>query len=116
MRWPIEGDDNSKFFNDLLKCKYANFNIKRVNVNEVWHDDHDENKQVVVEHFSSRFKETDISRPTINSSLFQKLSDLDACFLESNITVNEINEAVWGCTCSKAPGLDGSNFNLIKSY
>ncbi|GKC72208.1 RNA-directed DNA polymerase, eukaryota, reverse transcriptase zinc-binding domain protein [Tanacetum coccineum] len=48
MRWAIEGDENSKFFHALLKCKYANFNIKGVNVNGVWHDDPDEIKQAVI--------------------------------------------------------------------
>ncbi|GJZ09860.1 cytochrome P450 [Tanacetum coccineum] len=35
MRWEIKGDENSKFFHYLLKCNYANFNIKGVHVNGV---------------------------------------------------------------------------------
>ncbi|GJT38736.1 RNA-directed DNA polymerase, eukaryota [Tanacetum coccineum] len=49
-------------------------------------------------------------------SRFRKISDQDACFLESPMYVEEIKEAVWGCASSKAPGPDGFNFNFIKTF
>ncbi|GJX50702.1 hypothetical protein Tco_0277547 [Tanacetum coccineum] len=121
MRWAVEGDENSRFFHSLLKCKYASSNIKRIHVNGIWLDDPEEIKHEDADYFSSRFKEPLSSRPAFNSSCFRKLSDRDACFLESSITVLKYKEAVWGCAGSKAPGLfkgvylaNGANLSLLQ--
>ncbi|GKD02121.1 RNA-directed DNA polymerase, eukaryota [Tanacetum coccineum] len=79
-------------------------------------EDPDEIKKAAYEHFSSRFKESRSNRPCFSSSRFQKLSDLDAHFLDSSMSVEEIKEVVWGCASSKAPGPDGFNFKFIKTF
>ncbi|GJU71071.1 transposon TX1 uncharacterized [Tanacetum coccineum] len=96
------------------KCRMST-NIKGIHVNCIWLDDPDEIKHAAVDYFSSRFKEPLSSRPAFNSSSFRKLSDCDACSLESSNTVLEIKEAVWGCAGSKAPGkiANGCNPSFI---
>ncbi|GJX53707.1 putative RNA-directed DNA polymerase, eukaryota, reverse transcriptase zinc-binding domain protein [Tanacetum coccineum] len=58
-----------------------------------------------------RFSQTYVQQP-----LFRKFSSRDAIYLDSIITMEEVKDAVWGYAGSKAPGLDGFNFNFIKSY
>lgn len=48
--------------------------------------------------------------------MFRKLSDVDACFIESNISMDKIKVAVWSCACSKASESDYFKFNFIKAY
>ncbi|GJY55595.1 RNA-directed DNA polymerase, eukaryota [Tanacetum coccineum] len=95
IRWAVEGDENSRFFHSILKCKYSSFNIKGIHANGLWVESPDAIKHAAWEHFSSRFKESAHSRPTFNSSLFCKLSSFDVESLESSISLEEIKEAVW---------------------
>ncbi|GKF31355.1 cysteine-rich receptor-like protein kinase [Tanacetum coccineum] len=86
-------------------------------VNGIWQEDPDQViKAAAFDHFSSQFKESRSSRPCFSSSRFRKISDQDACVLESPMSVEEVKEAVWGCASSKAPGPDGFNFNFIKTF
>ncbi|GJX47690.1 RNA-directed DNA polymerase, eukaryota [Tanacetum coccineum] len=51
---------------------------------------------------NTRFKENVVSRPCFSSPLFCKSSYLDASYLETSISMEEIKEAVWSCARSKA--------------
>ncbi|GJU75527.1 hypothetical protein Tco_1272597 [Tanacetum coccineum] len=73
-------------------------------------------KQASLDHFSSRFKEMIVNLRLLKSNLFCKLSDVDASFLEYEFSLEEVRAAVWDCAGSKAPGLDGFNFNFIKAF
>ena len=46
--------------------------------------------------------------------LVDRISDREAEELEMLPTKEEITNAVWDCESSKAPSLDGFNFNFIK--
>ncbi|GJX04072.1 RNA-directed DNA polymerase, eukaryota [Tanacetum coccineum] len=84
----------------MAQKQYANFNIKGLHFDEIWCESPDLIKQAVAGHFSSRFKEGNKCRPTFSSSLFQRLSVVDANFLEADISMDEIKSAVWdwgGC-------------------
>ncbi|GKC44027.1 putative RNA-directed DNA polymerase, partial [Tanacetum coccineum] len=90
VRWAVEGDENSRFFHSILSNKFANFTMKGIHVNGVWVESPNEVKKAALEHFSSRFKEIAISRPSFNNNLFRKLSSHKADFLESNISLEEV--------------------------
>ncbi|GKB06328.1 putative RNA-directed DNA polymerase, eukaryota, reverse transcriptase zinc-binding domain protein, partial [Tanacetum coccineum] len=62
------------------------------------------------------FKEEHTPRPQFFSSLFRKLSNSDASFLELSISLDEVKEALWSCASSKSPGPNGINFHFTKSY
>ncbi|GJU96960.1 putative RNA-directed DNA polymerase, eukaryota, reverse transcriptase zinc-binding domain protein, partial [Tanacetum coccineum] len=85
-------------------------------VNGIWQEEPEVIKEAAFDHFSSRFKEARSNRSCFSSSQFRKLSDHEACFMESYMSVEEIKEAVWGCANSKAPGPDGFNFKFIKTF
>ncbi|GJZ79423.1 putative RNA-directed DNA polymerase, partial [Tanacetum coccineum] len=116
LKWAVEGDENTCFFHSLLKHRYANSNIKGVQVNGLWCDSPSLIKQAAVKHFSSRFKEVNLLRPTFSSPLFRKLRREESNYLESSISMKEIKTAIWDCDSSKALGLDGYNFKFIKAY
>ena len=65
-------------------------------------------------HFTDRFTEPSLTRPTFWSPNFKKLSAEDNNRLERPFTLEEIKEAMWDCDGSKALGPDGFNFNFIK--
>ncbi|GJS78726.1 hypothetical protein Tco_0728607 [Tanacetum coccineum] len=115
VKWAVEGDENTRFFHSLLNRKNANSSIKGMLINGIWEDNPDVIKNAAIEHFSSRFKESDLIRPSFSNNLFRKLSEVDAKFLESGFSLEEVKEAVWNCAGSKAPGPDGYNFNFILS-
>ncbi|GKE09582.1 hypothetical protein Tco_1413133, partial [Tanacetum coccineum] len=92
LKWAIEGDENTR----------------------IWQEDPEEIKKVAHDHFSSRFKETRSNHPCFLSCRFRKLSDLNACFLKSSMSMEEIKEAVWGCASSKAPSPNRFNFKFIE--
>ncbi|GKA08346.1 putative RNA-directed DNA polymerase [Tanacetum coccineum] len=116
VKWAVEGDENTRFFRSLFKGKNANSSIKGMLINGIWEDNPDVIKNAAIEHFSSRFKESGLIRPSFSNNLFRKLSEVDAKFLESGFSLEEVKEAVWNCAGSKAPGPDGYNFNFIKSF
>ncbi|GJT94145.1 RNA-directed DNA polymerase, eukaryota [Tanacetum coccineum] len=82
----------------------------------IWCDKMDSIKRVAFSHFSTRFVEPCNSRPLFRSNKFRRLTVLDALSLESAILMEEVRQAVWSCSGSKAPGPYGINFNFIKKY
>nr|GEX72798.1 putative ribonuclease H protein At1g65750 family [Tanacetum cinerariifolium] len=115
LRWAAEGDENTRLFHSLLKCKYLNFSSKGIQASGTWIESPDDIKLAAIEYFSSRFKDHNYTRPYFNSLLFSKLFVSEACYLESNFTMEEVRCTVWGCVGSKASGPDGFNFNFIKA-
>ncbi|GKD18974.1 transposon TX1 uncharacterized [Tanacetum coccineum] len=109
LEWDVRAEDG------LITDRDINKREEWVHVNGIWCDSPDEIKHAALVHFSARFKESSLSRPTFNSSLFKRLSVCDACFLESSISLDKTKEAVWGCAGSKALGPDGLNFKFLKS-
>ncbi|GJT42188.1 putative RNA-directed DNA polymerase [Tanacetum coccineum] len=106
IRWAVEGDENSWFFHSILKHKFAKGSIKGIHLNGTWVDSPSVIKQAALEHFASRFMETNMHRPLLELQLFRKLLNFVATFLESEFSLEEVRAAVWDCAGSKAPGLD----------
>lgn len=62
LKWAVEGDENTRFFHSILKINFNNSNIKGIMVNVIWQDDPEQIKKAAYDHFSSRFKETNLNR------------------------------------------------------
>ncbi|GJT84084.1 putative RNA-directed DNA polymerase, partial [Tanacetum coccineum] len=73
----------------------------------------DDIKHAALDHFASRFKYSNSSRPSFTSNLFRKLSTLDSNLLESNISLGEIKCAHFEATSTIANGCNPSFIVLI---
>ncbi|GJY88753.1 putative RNA-directed DNA polymerase [Tanacetum coccineum] len=113
IRWAVEGDENSRYFQAIINKNYRKNNFRGVMSGGIWCDNMDSIKRVAFSHFSTRFVETCNSRSLFRSSKFRRLTVLDALSLESAISTEEVRKAVWSCSGSKAPGPDGSNASFI---
>nr|GEZ07400.1 RNA-directed DNA polymerase, eukaryota [Tanacetum cinerariifolium] len=88
IRWAIEGDENSKYFHDIINKKPASLSVKSILVDGDWIDDPDLAKQE-----------------------FHQASELE--FL---ISKEEIRTAVWGCGVDKSPRPDGFTFEFFQKF
>ncbi|GJR96304.1 putative RNA-directed DNA polymerase, eukaryota, reverse transcriptase zinc-binding domain protein [Tanacetum coccineum] len=109
IKWAIEGDENSRFFHALLKCKGRKKLVNGLICDGVLTDDPTVIKEAIYNHFCNRFKEPRVDRPKF-------IHESDALLLESSISMEELKRAVDDCSGSKAPGPDGLNFNFRKRY
>ncbi|GJT68148.1 RNA-directed DNA polymerase, eukaryota, reverse transcriptase zinc-binding domain protein [Tanacetum coccineum] len=93
VKWAVEGDEITRFFRSLFKGKNSNSSIKGMLINGIWEDNPDVIKNAAIEHFSSRFKENGLIKPSFSNYLFRKLSEVDAKFLESGFSLEEVKES-----------------------
>nr|GEW02515.1 protein trichome birefringence-like 19 [Tanacetum cinerariifolium] len=116
LKWPIEGDENSRYFHLIVKKRERVNGINGLNVNGVWLIEPNSIKKKVFDYFTNRFHECDVERPSFINSNFKSLSYADRHMLDSLFTVKEIKLAVWDCSSSKTSWPDGYNFNFIRRF
>ncbi|GLT40907.1 hypothetical protein SLA2020_150050 [Shorea laevis] len=72
-------------------------------------------KQEVREYFKNIFQEDQWDRPKLDGLQFKQLDDEDRIWLERDISVEEVKQAVGECGGDKSPSPDGFNFHFIRS-
>ncbi|GJW01987.1 putative RNA-directed DNA polymerase [Tanacetum coccineum] len=116
VKWTLDGDENSKFFHGILNNKLSKSRIHSISLNGSWVSD----PPIIINHIwefhKNKFSNTCSNRPSFNSSLFKRLSDLAISLLDSPFSCEEIKEAVWNCGGDKSSGPDGFTFKFIKHY
>ncbi|GKV33811.1 hypothetical protein SLEP1_g42265 [Rubroshorea leprosula] len=113
-RWIREGDANTRFFHKVANGRRAQNNIAGLMCDGVWIEDLEAVKNEVVKYFRSLFQGDPWNRPKPEGIKFQKISEEKKEWLERPFSVEEIEEGLRSCDGSKAPGLDGYNFNFLK--
>ncbi|GJQ97462.1 RNA-directed DNA polymerase, eukaryota, partial [Tanacetum coccineum] len=116
VKWAIEEDENSKFFQGLINKKRSQLSIRDIFVDGDWRTDPKVIKDAFKDHFATRFKQPDRFRLKLNISFPKRLSTIQADDLDSCITRTEIRNAVWECGENKSPGPDGFSFEFIRRY
>ncbi|KAJ0547939.1 putative RNA-directed DNA polymerase [Helianthus annuus] len=116
VRWAKEGDENSKFFHTMVNCRKASNVIHGLNIGNSWVSKPSLVKKGVLNFFRSKFVEDCVSRPSLDCANLKKLSSIDASWLESEFSVAEIKDGVFGCGDDRAPGPDGFNFRFFKRF
>lgn len=116
VKWASFEDDNTAFFHGIIKAKKLKNKLHGLDVNGEWCNKPNVVKREALKFFSARFKEPMRQRPDLACYNIKKLSQADANFLISSITLSEIKSAVWDCGVDRAPGPDGFNFKFIRRF
>ncbi|GJV75285.1 RNA-directed DNA polymerase, eukaryota, partial [Tanacetum coccineum] len=116
VRWAIEGDENSKYFHAIINKKRANLSVKGVMVDGDWVVDPILVKKEFRDHFADRFQDPGPRKGRINFQFPNRLSSEQVADLETRISTDEIQSAVWGCGVDKSPRPDGFTFNFFRKY
>ncbi|GJW07864.1 RNA-directed DNA polymerase, eukaryota, reverse transcriptase zinc-binding domain protein [Tanacetum coccineum] len=116
VKWAIEGDENSSFFHGILSKNRNVLSVRGIMVDGVWIDDPKLVKSEFLLHFSRRFSKPDATHAYIQSSYPNRLSLEQRNELESEVSNEEIKQAVWDCGTEKAPGPDGFTFRFYRRF
>nr|GEW47160.1 RNA-directed DNA polymerase, eukaryota [Tanacetum cinerariifolium] len=102
--WGIEGDENLKFFHEIMNKKRSQLAIRGIFIDGFWCIDPGMIKKAFFNHFEARFKEPGTHRFKINFQFPKKLVESQADELERVVSRDEIRLAVWNCGDNKSPG------------
>ncbi|XP_071719220.1 uncharacterized protein [Rutidosis leptorrhynchoides] len=118
IKWALEGDENSKYFHNLIKRRANKNNIRGVSKNGVWKEDPNTIKQEAYAYFNSIFKSKNLNDHCSfdNAPHLDYISQSNNLLLESQFNEKEIWDALMECESSKAPGPDGFNMKFFKKY
>nr|GEX08503.1 RNA-directed DNA polymerase, eukaryota, reverse transcriptase zinc-binding domain protein [Tanacetum cinerariifolium] len=116
IKWAIEGDENSKYYHDILNKKRSHLAVRGILINGTWIDSPCLVKNKFLSHFKSRFNQPGVSRLHLNIKFHNKLTMDQKTDLECDITQDEIKRAIWDCEIDKSPGLDGFSFGFYRRY
>jgi len=113
--WIKYGDMNSKFFYNAIRWRRLKNEAKGVEIGGLWCEElkvvHREAKSL----FEKRFTATQDYDVNLGSVDFKSLSPKVSMNMITSFFEEEVKDAMWQCGGSKSPGLDGFNFNFIKS-
>nr|GEV20669.1 RNA-directed DNA polymerase, eukaryota [Tanacetum cinerariifolium] len=116
IKWPIEGDENSRFFHGVLNKKRSQLNIHDIMVDEVWTEKPNTVKHEVLQHFWRRFDKPTVSRAYVNISYPKSITIDQQIDLERDVSKEELNKVVWDCGMDKSPGPDGFTFGFYRHF
>ena len=112
--WLVHGDANSKYYHSVIRWRRLTNEVKGVYVADQWCEEPEMMRREVRSMFEERFKSQYDFGVHLENVQFRKLSAEVSESMISNITEEQVKEAVWMCEGSKSPSPDGFNFNFIK--
>nr|GEU56116.1 RNA-directed DNA polymerase, eukaryota [Tanacetum cinerariifolium] len=116
VRWSIEGDENLKFFHEIINKKRSQLVIRRVLVNGDCIADPPNVKKEFLNHFANRFSNPASLRFLLDVQFENRLLADQKDDLERDVTHDEIRRAVWDCGTNKSPGPDGFTFEFRRYW
>ncbi|GJT45806.1 putative RNA-directed DNA polymerase, eukaryota, reverse transcriptase zinc-binding domain protein [Tanacetum coccineum] len=116
IKWDIEGDENSKYFNGIINSKRRTRAIVGILHDGDWITEPPLIKDVFLNYYKDKFQAHDSHVIFTSIANSPTLCHHDRDFLESHILLDEVKKIVWECGSNKAPGPDGFSFAFIKKY
>ncbi|KAK2654193.1 hypothetical protein Ddye_014049 [Dipteronia dyeriana] len=114
VKWLLEGDRNSKFFQCVASERRRKNSIEEISFEGVKISNQEEIRYEVTNFFSKLFQNVGWKCPTITGLPLKKLLCLENAFWEDKFSKDEVLEALHSCDGNKAPGPDGFNIKFIK--
>ncbi|GKA40549.1 RNA-directed DNA polymerase, eukaryota [Tanacetum coccineum] len=112
----IEGDENTKYFHEILNNKRSQLAIRGVLVNCNWIVKPNAVKSEFLKHFSSQFDLPNPHRICLADEFNNRLSLEQQEDLKRNVTIKEIKRAVWDYGTNKSPGPYEFTFEFFFRY
>ncbi|GJZ18940.1 RNA-directed DNA polymerase, eukaryota [Tanacetum coccineum] len=94
VKWAIEGDENSKFFHDIVNKKRRQQATKGILVDGEWIDNPDSVKSKFYNHFANKCSAPDWSCVPMKGIFPRRLGADSSHDLESDISIDEIKEVL----------------------
>nr|GEU56509.1 RNA-directed DNA polymerase, eukaryota [Tanacetum cinerariifolium] len=116
IKWAIEGDENTKYYNRILNKKRNQLAIRGVLKDGIWIENLNLVKSEFLLHFKNRFQKPCSVRPVLDMTFPRQLSAMQQIDMESNVSYQEIKRAMWDCGVDKSPGPDGFTFGFIRRF
>lgn len=109
VKWLQEGDRNTKFFHLTTIIRRRRNKIERLkDENDVWVEESEAIKSVVVKYFSDLFKSRQCLQGNVDiPQLFPCIDDADVAGLVKSVDLQEVKDSLFGIGGIKAPGVDG---------
>ncbi|XP_057734478.1 uncharacterized protein LOC130949889 [Arachis stenosperma] len=107
-------DKNTRYFHNLASPRRRNNRIDALVISGRLVRNQARIKSAIRDFYKNLYNQEAPPLVGIRDGLVNKIQEEDATDLERMPSANEINESVWDCESSKAPGCDGYNMNFIK--
>jgi len=112
--WLVHGDANSKYYHSVIRWRRLRNKVKGVYMGDQWCEEPEVVRREARSMFEDKFKSRYDFGVRLENVQFRKLSAEVSESMISNITEQEVKEAMWMCEGSKSPSPDRFNFNFIK--
>ncbi|GKA09496.1 RNA-directed DNA polymerase, eukaryota [Tanacetum coccineum] len=99
-----------------MNKKRRHLAIKGILIDGEWIDNPTRIKSKFYNHFANRFSAPNWTRVLFDDQFPSRLNIDHSCYLERDVTIEEIKKAVWDCGFDKSHGLDGFTFEFFKKY
>jgi len=107
-------DRNTKSFHLVANLRKIHKNVSQITYNGIFHTTPNEIKEAAVSFYSNLFSKPCSKRAKLGLADYKKLSLERANWLERDVSMEEVIEAVWDCDVTKSPGLEGFNFKFYR--
>ncbi|GKA37936.1 putative RNA-directed DNA polymerase, eukaryota, reverse transcriptase zinc-binding domain protein [Tanacetum coccineum] len=116
VKWEVEGDENSKFFHDIINSRRKSQMIQGIMHEGVWITKPNAIKLAFLNFYKDKFNchDSPIIFPLMSAVKF--LSDEDRNFLDSMVSLEEIRAAISDCGSQKVSGQDDFLFMFVKKF
>nr|GEW20063.1 RNA-directed DNA polymerase, eukaryota, reverse transcriptase zinc-binding domain protein [Tanacetum cinerariifolium] len=104
IKWVVEGDENSKFFNGIVNKKRRHLAIKGILVDSEWIENPNRIKSEFYSYYSNLFSAPAWDRSLFDVNFPRRLNSDQVFDLEDMVSNEEIKRAVWDWGSDKSPG------------
>ncbi|GKA96271.1 RNA-directed DNA polymerase, eukaryota [Tanacetum coccineum] len=116
VKWDIEGDENNKYFHEIINKMRRHLAIRGILIDGEWVDNPIQVKQEFYHHFATRFEAPKWSRDEVLDTFPNRLSSNQSRVMEEDVSYDEVKRAIWECGSDNTMGPDEFTFEFFKKF